>query len=62
MNLPSLPLLLAGLAGVTVLVLCGCGKGDSGAIEAAPPKEAASALEQAFDQAPAPVRDEVRQV
>ncbi len=56
------PLLLACLASVTVLLLSGCGRGDSGAIDVTPPKEAASTLEQAFHQAPASVQDEVRQV
>lgn len=56
----SYPLLC--LTGVTLLLLTGCGKGDSGAIEVTTPKEAASTLEQAFHQAPDPVQDEVHQV
>ena len=58
----SLPLLLPCLAGVALLLLSGCGKEDSGAIEVTTPKEAASTLEQAFHQAPDPVQQEVRQV
>lgn len=45
-----------------LLLLSGCGKKDSGAIDVTSPKEAASSLEQAFHEAPAPVQEEVRQV
>jgi lipopolysaccharide biosynthesis regulator YciM len=46
----------------SVLALFGCSKRDDGRIEVVPPKEAASALEQAFQSAPAPVQDNVRLV
>jgi len=51
-------LTMIGLAAL----LAGCGRRDSGQIEASTPKEAASALEEAFQSAPAPVQDDVRMV
>ena len=50
------------LTGALLLAVSGCGKRDDGRIEATTPKEAASGLEKAFQEAPAPVQDNVRVV
>ena len=53
---------LWGVAAAVLMVLPGCSKRDDGRIEATSPKEAASSLEQAFQNAAAPVQDNVRLV
>lgn len=50
------------ITGAVLLLVPGCGQRDDGRIEAATPKEAASSLDKAFQDAPAPVQDSVHLV
>lgn len=56
----SRPIQCLCLTGAVLSLLPGCSRQEDGKLVAATPKEAASGLEQAFQDAPAPVQDNVR--